>query len=547
MNQIDRRKFLRNTALGTAGIFASPLLKGWENVFARTLDNTQVKMFPHPWMPKMDFVYLTDQNEDPFKSSVKIDSSGIVLPDTNGRKYGINARWFVEDFGFIYLTADNGGQHYSAKDIPPGGLNLNYEFAKSRIMRNRNVRNRYQKEGTKFSSEVNHLSALSEELFEDATRRQKDAEKSADYADRALKYALHAGEAIELERARSEIERQKRKDEVHFGCESRQYVWIKSEEFTNRFPELFDYATVTHYVWDSWYELFEPREGEYNWGIKDNIVNFLLKNNIKVEGRPLFWFHPTVTPDWLKNKSYSELRKYIDTHTTNLVSHYGDDVLEWEVVNEYHDWANIFNHTPEQITEITRQACDKTTEVNPKVIKVLNNCCLWAEYAARGRMARMDATRPLRNARRYIEDITEAGVNYDVLGLQIYYPYRDLSDIVRMVEHFEKFNKPIYLTEMGATSGPTSETIFNGQMNLPSAPYEWRRPWDEELQADWLEAVYTIYYSRPLIKTINWYDFSDFRPFIVNGGLVREDGSTKMSFDRLKNLLSSWNRLPAKT
>jgi hypothetical protein len=319
----------------------------------------------------MDFAYLTDQNEDPFKSSIKVGSSGIVLPDdTKGRRYGINARWFVEDFGFIYLTADNGGEYFLSSDLPQGGLNLNYEFAKSRIVRNRNVKNRYQKEGTRFSSEVNHLTALSEELFEDASRHLNEGEKSADYSDRALRYALHAGELIELERARREIERQQRRDKVHFGCESRQYVWIKSEDFTKRFPEVFDYATITHYIWDSWYELFEPQEGEYNWGIKDNIVNFLLKHNITIEGRPLFWFHPIVTPDWLKNKNFSELKKYVDSHTTNLVSHYGDNVLEWEVVNEYHDWANIFDHTPDQITEIVRQACDKTAEVNPKVLKL---------------------------------------------------------------------------------------------------------------------------------------------------------------------------------
>jgi endo-1,4-beta-xylanase len=549
MNPIDRRKFLRNSALTAAGVIAAPMFKGWENIFPRSLrGDSFVKTFPHPWMPKMDFAYLTDPLEDPFKSNIAIKNNGIALPeDLGSKRFGINARWFVEDFGYIYLTADNGGEHYSLTDLPADGLNLNYEFAKSRIMRNRSVRSRYQKEGTRFSSEVNHLTALSEELFEDATKKKSDDVRSADFSDKALKYALLAGEKVEIERAQSEIERQRRKDTVHFGCESRQYVWIKSEDFTKRFPEVFDYATVTHYVWDSWYELFEPTEGNYNWGIKDNIVNFLLKNNIKIEGRPLFWFHPTVTPDWLKNKSFSELKKYVDSHTTNLVSHYGDKILEWEVVNEYHDWANIFNHTPEQITEIVKQACDKTKEVNPKVVRLINNCCLWAEYAARGRMARMDATRPLRNARKFMEDLHTAEVDYDVLGIQIYYPYRDLSDIVRMVERFEVFNKPIAITEMGATSGPTPETVFNGQLKLPSAPYEWRRPWDEELQADWLEAVYTIYYSRPLIKTINWYDFSDFRPFIVNGGIVREDASPKMSFDRLKNLLGSWDRLPKRS
>lgn len=162
-------------------------------------------------------------------------------------------------------------------------------------------------------------------------------------------------------------------------------------------------------------------------------------------------------------------------------------------------------------------------------------------------MARMDATRPLRSVKKYIEDLITAEVEFDVIGIQIYYPGRDLSDIVRMLERFEKFNKPMSITEIGASSGPSNETVFNGQLKLPSAPYEWRRPWDEDLQADWLEAVYTIYYSRPLIKTINWYDFSDFRPFIVNGGIVHEDCSTKMSFNRLKNLLGSWNRLPSMT
>ncbi|MEO8398884.1 MAG: 1,4-beta-xylanase, partial [Ignavibacteriaceae bacterium] len=202
------------------------------------------------------------------------------------------------------------------------------------------------------------------------------------------------------------------------------------------------------------------------------------------------------------------------------------------------------NHTPEQITEIVRLACDKTKEANPKVKRILNNCCLWAEYAAIGRMARMDATRPLRSARKYTEDLINADVDFDVVGIQIYYPHRDLSDIVRMVERFEKFGKPIYITEIGATSGATSETVFNNSLKIQNEPYQWHRPWDEELQADWLEQVYTIYYSRPQIKAINWYDFSDFRPFIVNGGIVREDCSPKMAFDRLKGLLSSWNRLP---
>jgi GH35 family endo-1,4-beta-xylanase len=542
MNQLSRRDFLKTSALGAAALGISPLLSGWPSVFAKTGSELVFRPYPHPLMPVMPLVYATDENDDPFKSAIQTRQDGIVVPeDLGNRKFAVNTRWYVEGFGYVWLGADNGGAYYSRDDFGNGrNFNLNYEFARTRVSRNKKVLARYQKEGTIFSSEVKHLAALSEELLNEAAKKLNDGERCAKLSDKALHYALWAGEKIELEKAKSDIDKMAWRDQVYFGCESRQYIWAKHEEFTKRFVELFNYATVTHYVWDTWYELFEPREGQYNWGVKDDIVNWLSENNIRIEGRPLFWFHPAVTPDWLKNKNFDELKKYIEKHTHDLVSHYGDKVLEWEVVNEYHDWANIHNHTPEQITEIVRLACDKTKEANPKVVRILNNCCPFAEYVARGRMARMEATRPLRSPRQFIKDLIDANVEFDVLGIQIYFPQRDLSDIVRLLERLAVFGKPIYLTEIGASSNlPPVNPDAGG---VAKEPYAWHRHWDEELQADWLEQVYTIYYSKPFVKAINWYDFSDFRPYIVNGGLVREDCSTKLSFQRLKNLLASWNR-----
>jgi GH35 family endo-1,4-beta-xylanase len=548
MNSITRRSFLSKGALTAAALTTAPLISKASQFFTKTSGDLIFKPYPHPWMPEMNFAYLTDELEDPFKSPVNISKEGIVVPqELKDKKFSINTRWFVEGFGFITIAADNGGEFYSIKDFNRGEqFILNYEIAKARIVRNKNVKSRYEKSGVVFSSEVKHLIALSEELFEGAGKKLSNEVACAELSDKALLYALHAGEKIELEKASFDILKNNRKDKVHFGCETRQYVWAKSEDFVKRFVEVMDYATITHYVWDSWYELFEPTEGKYNWGVKDNIVNWLSENGITIEGRPLFWFHPTVTPEWLKNKNFDDLKKYVEKHTHDLVSHYGDKVHHWEVMNEYHDWANVHNHTPEQILEITKLAFDKTKEVNPYVARISNNCCPWAEYAAMGRMARMDANRPLRSPRKYIEDMINGGVDFDVLGVQIYFPNRDLSDIVRLLERFEKFNKPIYITEIGATAGgldPNTRTPFKDY----NKPYDWHRQWDEELQADWLEQVYTIYYARPSIKAINWYDFSDFRPFITNGGLVREDSTPKMSFDRLKQILDKWGRLPQKT
>ncbi|MEG8989735.1 endo-1,4-beta-xylanase [Ignavibacteria bacterium 4148-Me] len=544
MGNFTRRNFLTKSILALGTVTISSTFNKYLNLFAKTENDLIFKPNPHPWMPKIDFAYLTDEQEDPFLSNTKVSNEGIIVPKELGKKrFSLNTRWFVEGFGYIMLTADNGGELYSIKDFNSGRcFNLNYEFAKSRIIRNRKVKLNYKKTGIAFSPEVEYLLALSEELFESATKKINDEKQCSDFSDKALLYALHAGEKMEIEKARYEIEKNKRIDKVYFGCETRQYVWAKSEDFVKRFTEIFNYATITHYVWDTWYELFEPEEGVYNWGIKDNIVNWLLKNNITIEGRPLFWFHPTVTPEWLKSKNFEQLKKYMDKHIYDLVTHYGNNVLHWEVFNEYHDWANIHNHTEAEILELTKFAFDKTKEVNPKVVTILNNCYPWAEYVARGRMARMDATRPLRSPRKYIEDMINGGVDFDVLGIQIYFPNRDLSDIVRLLERFEKFNKPIYITEIGATSGGINPYTLQPLKDF-NLPYDWHRQWDEELQADWLEQVYTICYSRPSIKAINWYDFSDFRPFIINGGLVREDSSPKMSFYRLKELLEKWEIL----
>ena len=545
MARISRREFMKHAALG-AGALAATGWKGAETLTRRNPGSAvQFRAYPDPSMPVLDFAYLADEHDDPFKSPVRVTPGGVeVPPGASAGPFSVNARWFVPGFGYLWLGADNEGRLFSTESGSPP-LNLAVEFARSRVARNRRVLDAYARTGTKFTGEVTHLGAIADELLHDALRPGAGDEQAGKLANRALYYALSAGERIEIEQAESAIARFGVRD-VQFGCETRQFVWARSDEMERHFTQLFNFATITHYVWDSWYELFEPREGVYNWGIKDDIARWLSEHDIAIEGRPLFWFHPTVTPDWLKAKSFDQLKSYVEKHTHDLVTHYGDRVLQWEVFNEYHDWANIHRHTPEQITELTRLGLERTKEENPRVVRLLNNCAPWGEYVARGRQARMEANRPLRTVRKYLTDLRDAGVDYDVLGLQIYFPQRDLSDIARLLDRFETFGKPLYITEIGASANMTAPAPSGAVTAPPAEPFAWHRPWDEDLQADWLEQVYKIYYSRRSVVSISWYDFSDFRPFIVNGGLVREDSTPKKSFERLRALLSSWNKLPRK-
>jgi GH35 family endo-1,4-beta-xylanase len=175
--------------------------------------------------------------------------------------------------------------------------------------------------------------------------------------------------------------------------------------------------------------------------------------------------------------------------------------------------------------------------VNPNVVRLINNCCPFGMYASYRYDAVGQADRALRTPHQYLRDIVDAGVPFEVVGVQMYFPERDLQSTIRLIESFEEFGKPVQITEIGTTSGG-NHNESEGHL------YDWHRPWDQELQADWLEQLYTLFYSKPWIEAINWYDFADFRTFIPNGGLVKEDLTKKKSYYRLKNLLDRWDRLP---
>jgi GH35 family endo-1,4-beta-xylanase len=226
-----------------------------------------------------------------------------------------------------------------------------------------------------------------------------------------------------------------------------------------------------------------------------------------------------------------------------VVSHYGDGMYAWEVVNEFHDWANECRLTPDQIIEVTRLACDVAKETNPRVHRLINNCAPFAEYVQLRKMTDLDAIAPQRTPYQFLRQLADAGVDFTITGIQMYFPYRDLADTIVLIEKFEDLGRPIQLTEVGASAGPSEESIRSGRLPLSNDPYVWHRPWDEELQADWMEGLYTLAYSRPSIEAINWYDFVDPHSWIPNGGFLRSPkGEKRAVVDRFLNMRAAWKR-----
>lgn len=561
---MDRRSFIKQTATGGMAVMAAPLVLTGPRTRRRTAKGellfrphyVQTGSGPHlGTVPSLEnigekdwqfpqWAFASDESWDTFYSNIFASGDGVRVSDVGDHeRFGINVRWNVEGFGFIYMTADAGGEFYQ---LPAAGqsrtLNLNYELSRSRIAKNRERLVLFEAEGYAPARDVQSFLALADEYLEDAERAM-DESLRGERAQQALYYAMWGGEMLEIDKAEKDIAARGFRDDFFIGCDTKGYPHMDTEVFMDLFTDVFNYATITHYVQSSVHSPFEPQEGAYDWALRDEQFRKLRKAGVTVEGRPIFWADECCTPQWLIDKSYPELLKYLERHTRDVVSHYGDEMYAWEVINEAHDYANILGLVPEQMVEIAGLICDVARDTNPNVHRLINNCCIQADYIQFVDWSKFDRDLPLVTPHQFIKMCHEAGVDFTITGQQLYFPYtnRDIADNIRMTERLKQYGRPVQITEIGATSGPTAESIASGQLGLPELPYAWHRHWDPELQAEWLDQIYTVFYSKPWVEAINWYDFVDPYSFVKNGGLLASpQGDLKPAYHRLKQLQARW-------
>jgi GH35 family endo-1,4-beta-xylanase len=189
---------------------------------------------------------------------------------------------------------------------------------------------------------------------------------------------------------------------------------------------------------------------------------------------------------------------------------------------------------------MTKLACDATHEANPEAIRIINNCCTWGEYATTDVTYFGKSPRPRTTPYRYLKDCLEKSVDFEVIGLQLYYPAQDMFEIGLQLDRFSRLGKPIHVTELGVSSENVPDPTA---MIREVSHYYWHGPWSEEAQTDWIEQFYTLCYSKSYINAITWWDFADVGHFFPHGGFLRSNLTPKKSYYVLKNLIEKWSLL----
>lgn len=420
----------------------------------------------------------------------------------------------VPDFGEITVYADNQGKGYTPKDFP---LNLNWELAVSRIHRVEQGMKQGVAQGIQFPQGIwNRLDRAKTYLNYAQTNRAIAYQCPWLYS--SLAESLYAGEEAVIYQAREKIKPR----EFLWGCNFFGYPQL-GKTYTQYFSNLFNFATIPLY-WSG----LEPKPGELNLERIDQMVEWLSQAGIAIKGHPLVWFHEVGIPNWVQDKSYSEIRDIIAERILTITHRYANKIPYYDIINEANgiDWANQLGYSQAQFLELTQIAATATRQGNPQAYRIINHCCLWAENVAY-------YPPPQFSPYQYLQACLEAEIPFEAIGLQLYYPHQDFWEINRLLERFSGLGKPIHITEIGVASAATEDQ----EAYLPQSKGFWRQAWSPRIQADWLEKLYTLAYSKSYIHGISWWDLADINHFWPHGGLLTSQLQPKLAYFRLSRLL----------
>ena len=300
---------------------------------------------------------------------------------------------------------------------------------------------------------------------------------------------------------------------------------------------------------EAWFDVFNQTTLPFYWGTFEpergapqterllGAARWFAERGVVVKGHPLVWH--TVQPGWLLGLPDAEVERLQRERIRREVGAFRGVIDTWDAINEVVIMP-VFTAEDNAITplarrkgrvEMIRLAFEEARAENPGATLLLNDFDMSTAYEC------------------LIEAVLEAGIRIDRLGLQshMHQGYWGEEKTLAILDRFSRYNIPIHFTETTLMSGDVMpahiEDLNDWQVeSWPSTPE------GEARQADEVERHYRTLLSHPGVEAMTYWGLSD-RGMWLNapGGLLREDGSPKPAFDRLRELVKGEWWLPPTT
>ena len=376
---------------------------------------------------------------------------------------------------------------------------------------------------------------------------RKRAEEGIElYRKGDLKVSVLGKDGVPVENAKVRLSQ--KSHEFRFGANLFMLDELESEEkneaYKSFFCGLFNMATLPFY-WDALEpERNKPRYSKdspkvYRRPSPDLCLEFCERHGIEPREHALAY--EQFFPKWLYGADVPEIKRELERRYAEIAERYADRIHTIEVTNEmaWEKGKTAFYDEPDYV-EYCFKLAEKYFPKNQLVINETtgNSWC--------------DCCRATDKYYAYTEAAMLKGARIDAVGMQYHLFYRREDEYERtretlnpelLYKHmdlYSRFGKPLQITEV----------------TVPA--YSWERE-DEELQAEIIEKLYTVWFSHPNVEQIIYWNLVDGYAHLWDpdpekikasqgdmtlgenyyyGGLLRFDLSPKPAYQKLKELIT---------
>jgi hypothetical protein len=376
-------------------------------------------------------------------------------------------------------------------------------------------------------------------LFADALGKQDSPAEAAALADQSLALAIDLSEQLAWFHSELLINRRRATTSFvkHiFGC--RVLPANQNPKYKEILAGSFDYAVLPM----NW-KMIQPEEHSFETKDLDDWVEALQKKRIPIVGGPLIDLTEGEVPDWMYiwENDFETLRELAYEYVQKVVMRYRKSVAVWNVAAGLHT-NEVFPLNFEQIIELTRLLVTQVKTLLPGAKTLVTIKHPFGEYHARPRAS----VPPML----YAEMVAQAGIPFEAFGLELEMGIpqpgcymRDLFQISGMIDRFASLGRPVFLTSVGVPGQASADARDRSQgKNDPAAAGWWRRPWDAELQAEWMNAVYRVALSKPYVESIAWSNLADMSPNLPAGGLLDDQLRPKPAYNAVQEMRGQFHQ-----
>jgi hypothetical protein len=471
----------------------------------------------------------------PLPAEIIFRDGMLVINRAEEHPLGVALLWDVPGIGTYHLETTR-LQH---REQP---YNLNVELARARLMKIVQKQEDWNLFDFPKAEKFVQRFRESQSLLAEALGMLPESGEAAKLADQSLAISIDLSEQLATFHGELLINRRRQSNAFvkHIvGC--RVDSVIQNQKYKDTLSNLFDYAVLPM----RWKQI-QPEEHSFDATAIDEWVELLGRKRIPIIAGPLVDLTEEEVPDWMYiwEHDFETMRELIYEYVQKLVTRYRKSVSVWNVCAGLHT-NSVFTLSFEQIIELTRLLVAQVKTLLPSARTLVTVKFPFGEHHARSRAS----VPPML----YAEMVAQSGINFEAFGLEFEMGVpspgmftRDLFQFSSMLDKFSTLGRPLFLTSLGVPgrASPDLHDRSEGKLD-PILAGKWKRPWDPELQADWLAAAYRIALSKPYIESIAWGNLADINPSLPAGGLLDDMLKPKPAFARLQEMreqFHAWQR-----